>query len=216
MGTRILVFSRTAGYRHESIPAGIKAVEELASGFGTAVTATEDPAAFTAGELAGYAAVVFLSTTGDVLGRAEQAAFEDYINGGGGYAGIHAAADSGHDWPFYQQLAGAVFNGHPKIQKATLVNEDRAHPATAHLGPTWVRTDEWYNFRTNPRGNVRVLQSVDESSYTGGDMGDHPITWCRPVGAGRAFYTALGHEDYADEDFRKLLAGGIRYAMGRR
>ncbi|QFY07809.1 DUF1080 domain-containing protein [Nonomuraea phyllanthi] len=211
---KVLVFSKTAGFRHDSIPSGIQAIRDLGTANDFAVDATEDSNAFSTANLAQYKAVVFLSTTGDVLNDNQQAAFQAYVDGGGGYVGVHSAADTEYNWPYYGQLMGAWFNNHPAIQQATVRNEDRAHAATAHLGTTWSRTDEWYNYRTNPRPNVRVLQSLDEGSYSGGGMGDHPITWCHPQSSGRSFYTGLGHtqESYADPDFRSLLLGGIRYA----
>ncbi|AKZ60013.1 putative secreted glycosyl hydrolase [Streptomyces ambofaciens ATCC 23877] len=214
---KVLVFSRTAGFRHSSIDDGITALRSLGTANNFTVDATEDPGAFTAGNLAQYKAVVFLSTTGDVLGDAQQTAFERYLNGGGGYVGIHAAADTEYDWPFYEGLAGALFHSHPAIQSATVEIEDRAHDATAHLGTTWQRTDEWYNYRTNPRTTARVLASLDESSYSGGNMnGDHPIAWCKDYEGGRAFYTGGGHTDesYTDAAFRRHLLGGIRWAAG--
>ncbi|WP_053853214.1 ThuA domain-containing protein [Streptomyces sp. NRRL B-24085] len=214
---RVLVFSKTAGFRHDSIPDGVAAVRELGQSAGFAVDATEDAAAFTARNLRRYDAVVFLSTTGDVLAPAQQRAFEGYIRSGGGYVGIHAAADTEYNWAFYGGLAGAYFQSHPAIQPATVVVEDRSHPSTAHLGPAWNRTDEWYNYRSNPRDRAHVLASLDESSYTGGTMnGDHPIAWCQDYQGGRAFYTGLGHtkESYADPAFRGHLLGGIRYATG--
>ncbi|MEV1004565.1 ThuA domain-containing protein [Nonomuraea sp. NPDC050202] len=210
----VLVFSKTAGFRHDSIPAGIQAVRDLGAAHGFTVTATEDARAFA--DLSGYEAVIFLNTTGDVLDPTQQAAFQTYIDTGGGYAGVHAAADTEYDWSYYQQLTGAPFASHPAIQQATVRTEDRAHPATAHLTPAWTRTDEWYNYRTNPRPSVHVLQTLDEATYSGGDMGDHPITWCHPQAQGRAFYTGLGHttESYTDPAFRNVLLGGIRYAAG--
>jgi type 1 glutamine amidotransferase len=213
---QVLVFSKTAGFRHDSIPAGIQAIRELGTANGFTVTATEDSAVFTTSQLANYKAVVFLSTTGDVLNASQQTAMESYINGGGGYAGIHAAADTEYDWPFYGQLVGAWFRSHPAIQQVTTKVADRAHPATSHLGQTWVRTDELYNYRTNPRPAVRVLSTLDETTYTGGDMGDHPITWCHPQGSGRSFYTGFGHTigSYTEAAFRTQLLGGIRYAAG--
>ncbi|MFF1275780.1 lectin [Streptomyces marokkonensis] len=213
----ILVFSRTAGFRHSSIDEGITALRDLGTANNFTVTATEDPAAFTTANLAQYRTVVFLSTTGDVLGPAQQTAFEQYMGAGGGYVGIHAAADTEYDWPFYEGLAGALFQSHPAIQPATVKVEDRAHDATAHLGRTWQRTDEWYNYRTNPRTTAHVLASLDESSYSGGTMsGDHPIAWCKDYAGGRAFYTGGGHteESYADPVFRRHLLGGIRWAAG--
>ncbi|MEU8733343.1 lectin [Streptomyces tendae] len=214
---QVLVFSKTAGFRHSSIDDGIAALRDLGTANNFTVDATEDAQAFTSGNLAQYEAVVFLSTTGDVLDGAQQTAFEQYVKDGGGYVGIHAAADTEYDWPFYEGLAGALFHSHPAIQSATVEVEDRAHDATAHLGGTWQRTDEWYNYRTNPRTTARVLASLDESSYSGGNMnGDHPIAWCKDYQGGRAFYTGGGHTDesYTDPAFRRHLLGGIRWAAG--
>lgn len=213
---RILVFSKTSAFRHESIPAGVAAIRALGDAHGFGVDATENADAFEETNLARYAVVVFLSTSGTVLDAAQRGALQAYIGGGKGYVGIHGAADTEYDWPFYGELVGAYFLQHPRIQPARVVVEDRSHVATAHLGPDWTRTDEWYSFRTNPRPSVRVLASLDESSYTGGGMGDHPITWCREVAGGRSFYTAFGHtvESYGDDDVRALLHGGIRWAAG--
>ncbi|WP_051871632.1 ThuA domain-containing protein [Streptomyces sclerotialus] len=216
-GARVLVFSKTAGFRHDSIPEGIATVKDLGAQHGFAVDATENAGAFTPGNLARYDAVVWLSTTGDVLNATQQAAFEKYIAAGGGYVGVHAAADTEYDWPFYGGLAGAYFQSHPAIQPATVRVEDRAHPATAHLAAAWDRTDEWYNYRTNPRERAHVLATLDETTYTGGTMGDdHPLAWCQEYRGGRAFYTGAGHtkESYADPAFRTHLLGGIRYAAG--
>ncbi|OKK03769.1 glycosyl hydrolase [Streptomyces sp. CB03234] len=214
---KILAFSKTAGFRHSSIDDGLAALRELGGGNNFTVDATEDAQAFTAGNLAQYKAVVFLSTTGDVLNAAQQTAFEQYIQGGGGYVGVHAAADTEYDWPFYAGLAGALFHSHPHNQTARVKVEDRAHDATAHLGPTWQRFDEWYNYRSNPRTTAHVLASLDESSYSGGNMsGDHPISWCKDYRGGRAFYTGGGHTDesYTEAAFRRHLLGGIRWAAG--
>ncbi|MGV9641685.1 ThuA domain-containing protein [Streptomyces sp. NPDC003514] len=214
---RVLVFSKTAGFRHSSIDEGVAALRDLGAANNFTVTATEDAGAFTAANLSQFRAVVFLSTTGDVLDGAQQTAFEQYLGAGGGYVGVHAAADTEYDWPFYEGLAGALFQSHPAIQPATVKVEDRAHDATAHLGRTWQRTDEWYNYRTNPRSSAHVLASLDESSYSGGTMsGDHPIAWCKDYAGGRAFYTGGGHteESYADPAFRRHLLGGVRWAAG--
>ncbi|MEV4658717.1 ThuA domain-containing protein [Micromonospora sp. NPDC049301] len=214
--TKVLVFSKTAGFRHSSIPNGIAAIQQLGAANGFTVTATEDAAQFTTANLAQYQVVVFLSTTGDVLNATQQTAFESYIAAGGGYVGVHAAADTEYSWPWYGGLVGAWFDSHPAIQTATIRVEDRTNPSTAHLADTWVRSDEWYNYRTNPRPNVRVLASLDESSYSGGNMGDHPITWCKAYGGGRAWYTGLGHteQSYTDPNFTRMLLGGLRVAAG--
>ncbi|GAA1023349.1 hypothetical protein Aple_084290 [Acrocarpospora pleiomorpha] len=214
----VLVFSKTAGFRHDSIPTGIQAIRDLGAANSFTVTATEDAGVFTTANLAQYETVVFLSTTGDVLNAAQQTAFESYIRGGGGYVGVHAAADTEYAWPFYGQLAGAWFASHPAIQQVASRTENRAHPATAHLPQTWTRTDELYNYQTNPRSTARVLATLDESTYTGGSMGvDHPITWCKTIDNGRSFYTGFGHTQstYAEAPFRSQLLGGIRYAAKR-
>lgn len=215
---RVLVFSKTAGFRHDAIPEGIAALKELGKDSNITVDATEEAGQFTTANLARYDAVVFMSTTGDVLNADQQKAFENYIATGGGYMGVHAAADTEYDWSFYGGLVGAYFDSHPAIQPVTVRVEDHKHPATAHLGDSWERTDELYNYRTNPRDKVKVLATLDETTYTGGTMkGDHPITWCQTYEGGRSFYTGLGHtkESYADADFRQLLLGGVRYAAGQ-
>jgi len=214
----VLVFSKTAGYRHDSIPSGIAAIRALGERNDFRVDASEDATVFNDTNLAQYRVVVLLSTTGDIFNPSEQAAFERFIRRGGGFVGIHSATDTEYDWPFYGQLVGAYFKAHPGIQPATVRMEVTDHPATTGLPSAWTRTDEWYDFQTNPRATVTVLATVDESSYTGGTMGaDHPIVWTHTTtGGGRAFYTAMGHtiESYADPQFRQHLAGAIRWAAG--
>ncbi len=213
----ILVFSKTDGYRHASIPVGVEAIERLGREHGFDVGATEDAAAFTDHNLARYAAVVFLNTSGDVLDDAQQAAFEAYVRQGGGFAGIHGAAATEYDWPWYGRLVGAFFDDHPEPQTADVLVFDRVHPSTGHLPSRLTRFDEWYNFRSNPRGSVHVLAALDEKSYEGGSMGhDHPIAWAHEFDGGRAWYTGLGHtmESYSDSLFLKHVLGGIRWAAG--
>jgi type 1 glutamine amidotransferase len=214
----VLVFSRTAGFRHDSIAAGVTALERAAGSEGFTLVATEDPAQFTAANLARFAAVVWLSTTGDVLDAEQQGAFEQFIRDGGGYVGVHAAADTEYGWPWYGGLVGAYFASHPPVQPATVRIVDPEHPSTAGVPPAWIRTDEWYDFRTDPGSSVHVLATVDEATYEGGVMGgDHPIAWCHEYDGGRAWYTGLGHtvESYTEEEFLRHLLGGVRYAAGR-
>ena len=214
--TRVLVFSKTAGFRHSSIPNGIAAIQQLGAQNGFTVTATEDANQFTTANLAQYQAVVFLSTTGDVLNATQQTAFQSYIASGKGYVGVHAAADTEYDWAWYGGLVGAYFASHPAIQTATIRVEDRGNVMTSHLPADWTRSDEWYNYRTNPRANVRVLMRLDEGTYSGGTMGDHPISWCQNYGGGRAFYTGLGHTEasYTESNFTRMLLGAIQWAGG--
>ncbi|WP_187263822.1 ThuA domain-containing protein [Pontibacter beigongshangensis] len=212
----ILVFSKTAGFRHKSIEAGITAIKELAQEHQVQVTATEDAAYFVADSLKQYKAVVFLNTTGDVLNQAQEQAFEQYIQAGGGFAGIHAASDTEFEWPWFNKLVGAYFLDHPAVQPAAIDVLNKNHTSTSHLPDRWERTDEWYNFKSmNP--DVQVLANLDEQTYKGGKNGDqHPIAWYHTFDGGRAFYTALGHtnESYAEPLFRQHMWGGIRYAMG--
>lgn len=216
----LLVFSRTTGFRHVSIETGIRALEDLALQRGWTLSATEDPSIFSDLGLSLFNVLVFLSPSDEVLNDDQQAAMEKFIRAGNGYVGIHAASTAERDWPWYGGLVGTYFDAHPDIQQATIVVEDRSHPSTAHLADSWVRTDEWYGFETNPRPNVHVLLSLDEQSYSPGEgtMGDdHPIAWYHEYDGGRAFYTALGHTDesYSEPEFLEHLAGAIEWASGR-
>ena len=213
---RILVFYKTSGFYHESIPAGIRAIQQLGANHGFVVDTTKQANKFQADTLRRYRAVVFLSTTQDVLNPAQQTAFEQYIRSGKGFVGVHAATDTEYDWPWYGRLVGAYFNGHPAIQQATIRVGNNTHAATRHLPNAWTRTDEWYNFRDlNPA--ITVLATLDESTYSGGTNGaHHPIAWYHAYDGGRAFYTAGGHttESYSEPLFVQHLLGGIQYAMG--
>ena len=184
---RVLVFSRTEGFRHDSIPAGIAAIQQQGRQRGFSVEAERGRRRHSPTRASlDYKAVVFLSTTGDVLNAAQQAAFERFIRRGGGFVGVHSAADTEYDWPFYGALIGAYFAGHPDIQNATIQIEDQAIRSTASLPRSWVRRDEWYNFRRNPRGSVTVLATLDERTYSGGTMApDHPIMWSHTYEGGR-------------------------------
>lgn len=213
---RILVFTKTAGFRHDSIPAGIKCMRELAAAAKLEVEHTEDAAQFTPANLARFGVVVFLNTSGDVLvERAQEEAFERWMEGGGSFMGVHAATDTEFKWPWFARMVGGQFAGHPKIQPAEQVVVDRSHPATAHLPERWKRTDEWYNFK-NLQSDVQVLLRLDEKTYQGGKNGDnHPSSWVKPVGKGRMFYTAGGHtkESYSEPAFRQHLAGALAWLM---
>jgi uncharacterized protein len=211
---RLLVYSRTTGYRHDSIAAGIRALRLLGEQAGCAVDATEDPAAFTPAGLSRYAALIFLSTSGDVLDDAGRDALEGYMAAGGAWLGIHGATTTEYGWPYFGGLAGARFDKHPAEQTATITVEDPGHPATSHLPGTWTWHDEWYNFQANPRPQVNVLLTVDEATYDGGTMGaDHPVAWCHEYGGGRCFYTALGHaaSAYTEPAFVRHLVGAVQW-----
>jgi type 1 glutamine amidotransferase len=225
---KVLIFSKTADYRHASIPAGISAIEELGALHGWDVDATEDASQFTDDNLKRYDVVVWLSTSGNVLESSQKAAYERFQQSHKGTVAIHeAGTDTERDhWPWYRKMASVLFTEHPIIQKATVLVQDQRHPASVALPLRFEHVDEWYNFASNPRldPDVHVLASVDEESYAPGDfaMGkgpkDHPIAWYKQYDGGRYFYTSLGHtyEDYqSDRYFRAILTGAIEWAGGR-
>lgn len=215
---KILVFSKTAGFRHESIAAGIEALQIMAKKKNFVMDTTEDSNAFNEENLKNYQAVIFLNTTGDVLNKQQQNDFERFIQAGGGFVGVHAAADTEYNWPWYGQLVGAYFESHPNnpnVRTATFKILDQDHPATDSLPATWERTDEFYNYK-NIQEDLNVLITIDESTYEGGTNGDmHPMVWYKEFDGGRAFYTAMGHtnESYQDPLFLYHLAGGIEYVL---
>lgn len=213
----VLVFSRTVGFRHDSIPAGIECIMRLGETYGFTVHATEDAAEFNPESLSRFKAIVFLNTTGDVLNDQQQLAMEQFIRAGNGFVGIHSAADTEYDWPWYGELVGAYFKSHPAIQPATVRVVDRRHPSTHHLAETWQRTDEWYNYHEAPPRRFRLLAMLDESTYSGGTMGEeHPIAWCQEHDGGRSWYTGGGHtiESFSEPDFVRHILGGIQWAAG--
>ena len=213
---RILVFSKTAGFHHSSIDEGIAAVQKLGMENKFDVDTTKDSGKFTVENLKQYAAVVFLNTTGDVFNEAQQNAFEQYIKKGGGFVGVHAATDTEYEWPWYGKLVGAYFISHPEQQMASLNVINQNTIATSHLPKVWNRKDEWYNFK-NINPDLKVLITIDETTYNGGKNGDpHPMAWYHDFDGGRSFYTELGHveESYTDPLYLKHLLGGINYAMG--
>jgi type 1 glutamine amidotransferase len=214
---KVLIFTKTAGYRHGSIEKGVATIKELGLSNKFEVYQTDDSLQFNAANLKKYQLVVFLSTTGDVLGDEQQVAFENYIKNGGSYLGIHAATDTEYEWPWYGKLVGAYFLNHPKQQQATLDVINGDHAATQHLEGTWSHFDEWYNFK-NINPSLNVLLKLDETSYEGGKNYDnHPIAWFHEFDGGRAFYTGLGHTNAAfdDANFRQHLLGGIEWCLKR-
>jgi type 1 glutamine amidotransferase len=230
---RLLVFSKTAGFRHASIPLGIETIRRLGEPLLWTTDATEDETVFRTRTLRRYDIVVFLNTTGEVMDARGRAALERWVREGGGWVGIHSAADTEYEWGFYGRLlAGAWFKCHPLEQPGTIVREDAKHLATRGLPERWnIPIEEFYSFKRNPRSRTRVLLTIDESSYqqdpntsdlpsqqypdgyepVSGVMGDHPMSWTHRVGDGRSFYTALGHElnMYVDDHYRRHLRGGI-------
>ncbi len=219
---RVLVFSRTTGFRHPSIDDAKRVLGALPPSDGIVATLTEDPTVFTDHELERFDVILFANTTGDVLDDAQQAAMERFIQRGRGYVGVHSAADTEYDWPWYGRLVGAYFVNHPLLPVPVIATtEDDTHPSTMHLPPTFPFTDEIYNFDRNPRSDSVILLTIDEDGFIypnfppGPSMGeDHPVAWYKEYDGGRSFYTNLGHrpESWDDPRFRAHLLGGIRWA----
>jgi type 1 glutamine amidotransferase/glucose/arabinose dehydrogenase len=213
----VLVFSKTAGFRHDSIEAGVQCLRELSAELGLDCEASEDADIFDDADLQRFRLVVFLSTTGDVLDLRQEAALERFIRAGGGFFGIHAAADTEYDWPFYRELVGAQFASHPAIQRARLRRGSGAHPAIRALPESFEREDEWYDFRALPAPEFERLLELDESTYQGGTtaarFGSHPIAWCRTLGSARLLYTGGGHtrESFSEPLFRAHLLGALAW-----
>jgi cytochrome c len=216
---KILVFSKTEGYRHASIETGQQAIMDMGEREGFSVDTTENADKFIEENLKQYAAVVFLNTTLDVLNYQQQSYFERYIQAGGGFVGIHAAADTEYDWPWYGKLVGAYFESHPSdpnVLDGTCQVIDHNHQATDSLAASFEKRDEFYNYK-NINPDLNVLITLDESTYEGGTNGDfHPITWYHEYDGGRAFYTGFGHtkESFSEPEFLEILSGGIQYAIG--
>jgi type 1 glutamine amidotransferase len=213
----VLIFSKTAGFRHSSIETGAACLLELCAELGLAATHSEDADLFDDQSLGAYRAVVFLSTTGDVLDLRQEAAFERFVRAGGGFFGIHAAADTEYDWPFYGELIGAYFASHPAIQRARQRLLQRKHPALRGLPAVWERNDEWYDFQSLPGAEFERLLELDDSSYSGATtaqrLGSHPIAWCRRLGNARILYTGGGHteESFEEPEFRSHLKGALAW-----
>ncbi len=219
-----LLFSKTAGWHHESILEGVKAIRNLGALHDFTVFWTEDASrVFNDKELKKYQVVIFLSTTGDALNNEQQAAFERYIKAGGGFVGIHAAADTEYDWPWYTKMVGHMFHIHPAVQTATIQVLNPNFPGMDRLAKRFLATEEWYEYDA-PRTKLNYLLSVDEKNYKpyaiwgpkeGKGMGNfHPIAWSHEYDGGRAFYTGLGHlpATFTDTNFLHHVYGGIYWA----
>ncbi|MEU6123951.1 ThuA domain-containing protein [Streptomyces sp. NPDC047123] len=220
---RVLVFSKVTNFAHDSIPAGVEAIEKLGAEHGFEVEATDDAGAFTDTNLARFQAVVFNNTNstpekGDLLDAPQRAAFQKYVRAGGGWVGLHAASASERDWDWYEGLVGAIFDKHPAVQKGRIKVLDHAHPSTKGLPELWEREEEWYNWRTNPTGKVHTLAQIKvRDGVTGLDEGvDHPWSWCQNYDGGRSWYTAGGHaaSAFQEEGFLRHVLGGIQWAAG--
>lgn len=214
----VLVFTKTAGYRHSSIPKGVSTIKALLNDAHIDMLHTEDVRYFSQDSLSRFDAIIFLSTSGDLFSEDQKKSFQDYIRSGKGYVGIHAASTTEYNWPWYGQLVGGYFSVHPEVQEAEIEVLNRNHSATRHMQDKWFHRDEWYDFKDVKHG-LNILMTVNEESYKGGKMGKfHPIAWFQEFDGGRSFYTALGHTDesYDEDNFQKHILGGLFWVLNRK
>ncbi len=213
----ILVFTKTNGFRHESIEAGVEAILKWGDQQDYIIEHTESADYFHYENLQRFSTVIFLNTSGNVLNAEQQYQFKKYIRSGGGFVGVHGASTTEYDWPWFGDLVGGYFRNHPKIQNASIEVTNNNHLSTKHLPSKWSRTDEWYNFKYIS-DSINVLLTLDEASYEGGIHEDrHPIAWFHEYDGGKSFYTGLGHtiESYQEQEFLDHLFGGISYTMAQ-
>jgi type 1 glutamine amidotransferase len=214
---RVLMVTATLGFRHDSIPVARDVMAQLAGSTGEfTVTTTENLGDVTAARLVATDVLMFALTSGELpLDANQRSAILSFVNGGGGFIGVHSAADTLYEWPEYGQLVGAYFNDHPYTQEAAVIVEDATHPSTATLGSRFVIKEEFYRFRSNPRPAAHVLLSLDAGSV--GGTGDFPLAWTHDVSNGRAYYNALGHfeETWKDSRFQAQMRGAIKWVARR-
>ena len=221
---KALLFTKTDGFHHESIHEVVATIRQLANRHHFTVDWHENAAIFNDKALEGYAVIIFLNTTGNILNDEQQAAFEKFIRAGKGFVGIHSASDTEYEWPWYTKMVGMMFKIHPQNQTAYLKVENSNFPGMERFPAKLLWTDEWYEFSARKADDLKFLLSVDEKSYNpyakwgeneGKGMGNfHPISWYHPYDGGRAFYTALGHIalTFSDQIFQNHIYGGIYWA----
>jgi len=221
---KALLVTTTRGWHHESVHAGVLAIQQLGVRNYFDVVLLQDPKGFTDKFLEQFRVVIFLNTTGDILDSAQQKVMERFIQSGKGFAGIHSASDTEYDWDWYTRLVGRMFFIHPVIQTARVTIVDSAFSGLQGFAGNKLWTDEWYEFGPEKVNDLRYVLAVDESSYNplvqwgakkGAGMGKfHPVAWYHNYDGGRAFYTALGHLPaiYSDPVFLDHVYAGIYWA----
>jgi type 1 glutamine amidotransferase len=214
---RVLMITTTAAFRHDSIPTAQQVMTDLAARSGEfTITVTEDLSTISEPRLAQTHVLMFALTTGELpLSDVQKSAIVAFVNNGGGFIGIHSATDTLYQWPDYGRIVGAYFKEHPWTQEAAVTVEDRSHPITASLGPSFRLLEEYYTFQQNPRASVHVLLSLDAASV--GAQGDYPLAWTQTIGGGRSYYNALGHFEstWRDAGFQNQIRNAIRWAASR-
>jgi uncharacterized protein len=220
---KVLLFTKTAGWHHESINEGVTAIRKLGERHLFDVDWQENTAMITEKNLAQYQAIIFLNTTGDIFNDEQQKAVEKFIQSGKGFVGIHSASDTEYDWAWYTKMVGMMFKIHPQPQTAYLDVVDNKFPGLDRFPKRFMWTEEWYEFGELKATDLKYLITVDEKTYNpyakwganeGKGMGLHPISWYHNYDGGRAFYTALGHipASFTDQTFLDHIYGGIYWA----
>ncbi|HVU28304.1 MAG TPA: ThuA domain-containing protein [Verrucomicrobiae bacterium] len=255
---KLLVVVTTTGFRHSSIPTLEKVLTQLGKSSGEfTVDFVEQPPGHTPigfpkkldadaeakwqndlktalqklspDNLKNYDGVVFASTTGD-LPIPDKQGFLDWIKAGHAFIGIHAASDTFHGWPGYIDMLGGEFMHHGRQVSVDCLNQDPQNPATANLPKVWtIQQEEIYQFKNYDPAKVHDLLILDKHPETGAP-GHYAVSWCKDYGAGKVFYTSLGHrEDLIDTDpnirdrknsvetskiYQAHLLGGIEWALG--
>jgi len=220
---RVLYITLSAGFHHQVVPLSARVLKEIGQPNGFDVTATDDVSEISREGLKPYDALAFYTTGELPIADDQKQALIDFVKSGRGFIGFHSATDTFYKWPEYGEMIGGYFDGHPWHQDVTVKVEDRGHPATKHLGTSFVISDEIYQFRNFSRDRVHVLMSLDTLSV---DLkkhgvhrtdGDFALAWCRDYGKGKVFYTALGHEAavWQDQRFQNLIIGALNWMTGR-
>ncbi|KAL7417761.1 trehalose utilization-domain-containing protein [Mrakia frigida] len=231
----VLVYTRTAGFRHDSIPTAIEAFKQQGPLYNISFSFSENPSLFSDDGLNGFDAIAFVSNSDEVLDQSGKDAFLRWLQKGGNFLGVHAGCACLFTTEFFQNEVGALFDYHPTLQQVTFLPLNTTHPAMTNIPARWTFEEEVYYFRSDPRTvGATVLMTVDESSYndTGGvstgtyDQGSpHPIAWYQDptsavtvsssVKAGRSFFTSLGHNNATWEDpvFLEHVMKGLVWSL---
>lgn len=226
MAEKVLIYTKNGeGFVHKNIPASVACLEKICQQQGWSYEVSDDASIFTKDKISMFDVLVFSNTNNEAFDTQEQRqVFQDYIQGGGRFVGIHSACGSERNWPWFWACLGGKFEWHPPFQPFEIKVIDPKNPSTAHLPKIWKWEDESY-FLTELNPDIHVLLAVDlrtiknmgsQNKPKPRIFGDYfPLAWCHEFDGGRQWYTALGHKDehYEDENFIKHLTGGIQWAM---
>lgn len=254
---RLLFLTHAGLYKHTSLGPAEEAVTAWGAAGGFAVTTVQgyrqdadeiDLSFITPQYLAQFDGIMFMTNGNLPFTDAQKVMLLDFVRSGKALIGAHCAALTMYDYPAFGEMLGGYFRRSLRQNKVVVLKvEDRNHPATRMLGPSWPLADEFYLFGTAAwdasrpednvdvlfgnriplgfsRSRVKVLLSLDTDLTTNlselTDVvrgGDYPQAWVRDYGAGRVFYSSLGHRDDIwahDPVFRAHMVGGIRWALG--